>query len=388
MRSPREGPEENQNPRCRSSVRGRVLFADGSPVEGVSVSWVGALTRAERAADPRETFTVASTDAEGRYEAGDLPRGPCRMVAEWPWLLGRRMHDHGEFPCTRVMRLGTRRVTAPDIRLPVDPKHLGEVEVLVLNLRRRPLEGIEVRSQSVSVPSAMRAGPSKTNARGRVVIRSVNPGVAEVNASSSKRNGFTWSRTWLPPGARTSVTLFLGAPRKRDPRLRRTLRVQCIDDAGRPIPGCRIHSFGVGGAGEAAANRSGVATLRVHLDGEWNQSSISVSGSHPGHEFASIEFPLDGPRRTLQGRLVVRRERHVEFEVRDSETGHLVTRSSLEWSNARGGSTRIGGSSTGLPVGSTVLRVSAPGYEPKSVDLRVRAGKGPLQVPIRLRPSR
>ncbi len=397
----RGGPAE---PRFNATVRGRVVDARGTPVKGMSVGWMEA--GAPRGASGlQEIHPVAKSDGKGRYEANLLPPGPCRMVAGSLHFGIRSLALPEELPSTRVFRLKAgATVEAPNIRLPVDPAVLGSLDVTVVDPGRNPVKSAEVFCSRGSGDS-----DRKTDARGRVRLKGVNPGEVMVSVSGSANHGTSHLTAWLAPGARKRLTLVLPrSPRYADSR--RRFRILCTDDRGTPLPGCRITLFGFRtreGSVEAVTGKGGVAHLTGYVR-ESHRGSLSGAAWKTGHFHSTFGVDMRDPERVARASVVLRREVCLRFKVVDALTGARIRRTCIEvgprgagrvWMGSLLG--RIGTDgptrpefewlhlpSHSFPIGRITGRVSSPGYEPQDLSLLLRPRKEPRTLVVRLRPSR
>jgi hypothetical protein len=200
--------------RPSTSVRGKVLLADGRAAEGIPVSlarpsweWWSPFWRA--------TALTVLTDVSGRYAFRGLQPGD--------YLVGFNLR-HGsteDVPYPRLMhrsataesplRLGAgERVTLPDVRLPSRDRYIT-VEGLVRRPDGTPVERVLVRTANAR-DAAVVSDATRTDSRGRFKVRMISGVLHWIEAVEREpRHVVARAEIEVVPNARTRPVLTLRA---------------------------------------------------------------------------------------------------------------------------------------------------------------------------------
>ena len=155
-------------------VEGTILDVNGAPLAKAKVTFVGAEKSDKDYANAASRYgmtpIVAATDATGRWQIADLPRGYAQFWVEAPDAANEELH----------FWIDKDETTAPDLKL----RAAGIVRGRILDFDGRPLDAITVYMEDEY------GGYTKSDAQGRFELPQVPVGETELGFS---RYGFNWT---------------------------------------------------------------------------------------------------------------------------------------------------------------------------------------------------
>ncbi len=161
------------------SVAGEVLDADGSPVEGLTVSARQVLEEGEERG--QMNWGWATSDAEGRFELTGLKVGNYELEAGSSWSGRPGLEDPIELSLEESVD-----------DLLIELPSMGKLHGKVTDARGKPLSGAQVTARLLDGEGWVRA---RTNDEGQFTMDDVRPGATRVTASSE-----SWGAAMRAPG--------------------------------------------------------------------------------------------------------------------------------------------------------------------------------------------
>ena len=371
-------------PKGNVTWRGRVLDADGRPVEGASVYRVELDEQGARASPSSFQWVaeVAKTAADGTFEGRSVPDGSYLAAANWHARMNRPrgLDLTGAVP---VRGSGADTVAGIEIRLPIAVGRLGGVRLTVLDEEGAPVRGAQV---------ACGFERGWTDAGGRYHLSGLDPGDAEVNVSAT---GYATARPTItvPAGAIEDAEVRLELARKG------TLEIagRVVDEDTKPVAGVRLFLTDGSRDGARWTTSDDAGKFRfARLPDAWAKRTVDVMVSpSPGTDriLGDSTKGVRLPEPALE--FVVKRLTPLRVLVRDAADGKPITLFNLDVKLERPGDTprqmrsmscyeEDGEVTIPVPRGRILIGVEGKGHRAMEVAVDVPGTDAPYEILIEM----
>ncbi len=277
------------------TLSGQVVNPEGEPVPEARVERVEELALGRG----RTSFLLATTDAEGRFRATDLPSGPVDLT------FGAAGYAHRRLKAVQIPETGEPE----ELKIVLDRGAV--LEVHLTDAEGRPVSGASVEADPESRPNLEDSEPlwppyspfRHTDSQGRCRIQVPAPGIYKVRASRQNRSAM--ERVEAGPGITPVELRFpLGAE----------VSGRVLTPEGSPAVGAGVHFRRDDRGGPIAqAQADGTFLMEGLPDGEYRLVAQDRDGrsSRPkdlqvaGRSIPGLELVIDQPseRATLSGRI-------------------------------------------------------------------------------------
>ncbi|MCK6460693.1 MAG: carboxypeptidase-like regulatory domain-containing protein, partial [Planctomycetes bacterium] len=375
-------------PRFRgdATIRGRVVDADGRPVEGAAVCRMpidvdrsgGTILSFEFIAE------IGKTGADGTFEATKQEHGTFYLVANYARLMNRpRGMETRDAVVVQVAEKGTAEGVT--LRIPVQLGELVPLRGVVTDPEGRPLQGAQVFLDYQEL---------RTDAEGRFDAGKVPVGTRNVVV---RRTGYVELEGTVEAARGQENVAQLVLELKEQGELR--LAGQVLDLAGTPVAGAAVYLNAPNGTVRSvktdAQGRYAFDKLPARLSEGGSTITVWADGHFPKH-VKDVPVPADPfeIRVDRAVRLLVKvvsgatgeplQQIRGEARREIAEGGKVEYRMFRSWSVFKEDGIL---DDLDVPAGKVQLEIEAPGHAVTTVEVEIASGDEKKEIEVRLPPS-